>query len=102
MGIYFQKKNIAQLEDPFKDLDIDSFDSLDQLKRSDQSALVTKLAQVMEQKTGTFSLMLNLHLSKKKQGVSKTICNIKYCGSLNQKLNIQFLQEESTKKLMSL
>ena len=65
MGTYFQKKNIAQLEDPFKDLDIDSFDSLDQLKRSDQSALVTELAQVMEQKTGTFSLMFSFHLSKK-------------------------------------
>ena len=72
MGTYFQKKNIAQLEDPFKDLDIDSFDSLDQLKRSDQSALVTKLAQVMEQKTGTFSLMFNFHLSK------KTRCKYKY------------------------
>ena len=57
-----QKKNQDKLEEPFKDSDIDNFDSMEQLKRSDQTQLVTKLATEMEEKTGECRRIYNIIL----------------------------------------
>ena len=58
-----QKKNQDKLEEPFKDSDIDNFDSMEQLKRSDQTQLVTKLATEMEEKTGECRQKYNIILA---------------------------------------